>query len=275
MGKRNKLKNERSELFKILISFFNQCKLLLLILITILIVTSLINNYVFSKYLGIITESILEENLKNAKKYGIYFILILFLLQFIRLIDRKVFAIFLQKLNSILKEKSMDRFLLLQIEVANENCEKINRFVDRVSEAIQTMFFLIKMLYGILITVGMLWFFDRKLGFVVTFFLFVYFPTLFFIVKKMIGNIKELENHQIKTNLFLKDINDNYFFEKLFSLSSFTKHLFKQHIDREGILIKKKHYTLANMGLIGNLFILVFFALIFFMIIVSTTNERC
>lgn len=253
----NNKSTQSSELKKVIISYLiKQCKIILFILLILPFLNSLFNSYFFTKYIGLTTTSILSNNLEAGKKYLLYIIGMIIWLQILRFIERRILGNFLAKMNNLLKEQTMLQFSKLKIENTNHNYDKVNGFAEKTLDTIQTIFFFVyKQICSIILTIVTFVTLDKLLGKIFIIFILVYFTILPFLVKKMIDKSRDLEQQQLANRLFIADINRNYFFERLFNLSSFTLDLFRKYILQENQLINNKYKTIAQQGLVANLLV--------------------
>jgi ABC-type bacteriocin/lantibiotic exporter with double-glycine peptidase domain len=219
------------------------------------IIRAIFVSYFFSKHTGILVKSIMNNNLNLSKITSLKLIMVTMLLQLIRYMQSKSLGNFLCLLNNKIKKDTLFFFMDLKLN-SNKilyNSEKVNKLADDVVVTFYMIFsFLYKSTCTIIISIITMMFFKGILGVGFCIFTLLYIIFLRSNIKESLIRTMELQSQQIKNKIFIEEIGNNFFLEKLLNLKSFTVNLFDFFLSKEEKLFKIKYMNLAKSGFVNN-----------------------
>ena len=243
-------------LSKVLVFLLGKCKIFILILVFLPFVNAIFNSYFFTKYVNLTINYLTENNFAGAQNSLNKIIFVIISLQILRFIQRRFLSNFLEFINYEIKKETFTKFnnISLKEKDLQKQAYRVNQLAEKIIETIHMGFSLVyRPLCSLLINIYTMCWLNFLLGRIFMIFVVIFLATLPFIVKTTFQKSQQLNEKQNQLALFLQDISNNFFFEKLFLLKDLTRGLFMEKLEKEKIALKNKYDNLALAGLYGNL----------------------
>lgn len=241
---------------KSIIVLLREYKLYIFMLMILPFFRALFNSYFFSKYTKYVIDDLIGNRVASAQITLLKIIGVFLFLQYLVYVCKKILSKFLELINCEIKKQTIAKFnkITLNSLKINENALRVHQLSEKIVDSTHMCFTLVyKPFCSLLINIYTMFWLNPVLGKIFMIFAIIFLVTFPKMIQMTFGPSKQLNHQQNKMELFMEDISNNFFFEKLFRLQNLTKKLFMTQLAEEKVCMKNKFDALALAGLYGNI----------------------